>query len=239
MPPNWMFRQKDGVLYGNYVYQSAPVSEISPKRKIEWSKSDQDVYTKCVALGRKADLKNKCAGASIANLYSGSKIEGGVARIIDGKVSTQCRWYREGSMPIPTDMFRITLKETIEIGAIMILIGDVDGIACTVTGTAWVSENGTEWFIPSRSAKRWRGSSSQWITIDGFDKAYDVRYIKVTMEEYGTADTFWGTVYAEFPIREVKVYEDDRLFGEAALWGSAKETKQSPIHCKYPLRIEG
>jgi hypothetical protein len=239
MPPNWMFRQKDGVLYGNYVYQSAPVSEIVPKRKIEWSKSDQDVYTKCVALGRKSDLKNKCAGASIANLYSGSKIEGGVARIIDGKVSTQCRWYREGSMPIPTDMFRITLKETIEIGAIMILIGDVDGIACSVTGTVWVSENGSEWFIPSRSAQRWRGSSSQWITIDDFDKAYRVKYLRFTMEEYGTANDFWGSVWAEFPIREVKVYEDDRLFGEATLWDSAKETKIIPDTLQISLANRG
>ena len=93
--------------------------------------------------------------------------------------------------------------------------------------------------IPSRSAKRWRGSSSQWITIDGFDKAYDVRYIKVTMEEYGTADTFWGTVYAEFPIREVKVYEDDRLFGEAALWGSAKETRTIPDTLQISLANRG
>jgi hypothetical protein len=67
-------------------------------------------------------------------LYSGSNIEGGAAKIIDGKVGTQCRWYKQGGMPVPTDMFRIALKETIEIGAIMILIGDVDGIACTVTG---------------------------------------------------------------------------------------------------------
>lgn len=239
MPPNWMFRQKDGVLTGSYVYQSAPVGEIVPKRKIGWSKSDQDVYTKCVALGRKVDLKNKCAGASIANLYSGSRIEGGVSKIIDGKVGTQCRWYRQGSMPVPTDVFRITLPETIEIGAIMILIGDVDGIACSVTGTVWVSENGSEWFIPSRSAQRWRGSSSQWITIDDFDKAYRVKYLKFTMDEYGTANDFWGNVWAEFPIREVKVYEDDRLFGEAALWDSAKETKTIPETLQVSLTNRG
>ena len=142
-------------------------------------------------------------------------------------------------MPIPTDMFRITLKEPIEIGAIMILIGDVDGIACSVTGTVWVSENGSEWFIPSRSAQRWRGSSSQWITIDDFDKAYRVKYLRFTMEEYGTANDFWGSVWAEFPIREVKVYEDDRLFGEATLWDSAKETKIIPDTLQISLANRG
>jgi hypothetical protein len=81
------------------------------------------------------------------------------------------------------------------------------------------------------------GSSSQWITIDDFDKAYDVRYIKVTMDEYGTANDRVGSVWSEFPIREVRAYEDDRLFGEAALWDSAKETKVIPdtstnISCK-------
>jgi hypothetical protein len=245
LPPNWILRQKDGQIIGNYIYQGTPLSELVPKKSVEWAESDEDVYTMCVSMGRKTELHNKCSGATIENIFTGTPvrgIEGSVANIIDEKVSTQCRWYWNWPGPdTPADMFKITFAEKFKLGSIQICIGDVEGNSCTIKGTVYVSEDGVNWFIPSSSAKGWSGSSSQWIIIDesDFDRTYEIKYLKIRMDSYGLGYDWLGYQYMEFPIREVKVFESDRIYGFATLWIETTQTATIPANLQITLANNG
>jgi len=83
------------------------------------------------------------------------------------------------------------------------------------------------------------GSSSQWITIDEseFDRDFKAKYIKIRMEEAGVGYDWFGIAYGEFPIREVRVYETDKIYATATLWNTVTEAKTIPSVAPYKVSL--
>jgi hypothetical protein len=164
----------EGNLRGYYAGQKGVADyDLSLIKRIQAPVSEESLYTCVIANGIDPNPPDLARTATATNLKTSGVIGKGYAsatlnKNIQDQISWQWQQKNDKTPPaFPIDLLRIDLAEPKKVEEINILMGDFDGGTIQQSMTVQVSENGTDWFFPDKSAQGLHGSSNQWVTVKG------------------------------------------------------------------------